>query len=109
MLYFGCSNFNVGHYLFEESGQTNYNNSPVGSLDGVYCPKDCDQLEGEASMVEKDGHTILAFWDRSKDTRFGSNAAFIEKGSHSAGEMIRMAKEKFPLIMSRFNFSIVVR
>ncbi len=108
MYYFGCSNHRVGHYLWESGSDACEPVCPVGPIDTVYCPKNCNQKEGAAALVIKDGYTILAFWDRSKDTRHGSNAAFIERGTHTIGEMISLAKEKFPLIMQRFKFPIVL-
>ena len=114
--YFGCSNDDIGHYLFGEGMQRVYNVT-VGDgtidwkeLDGRFPPQTKPrQEEGVAALARHKGFTILAFWDRSKDTRYGSNAAFIcpdVKEQMTFDAMVRRAREAYPAIWARFKFEV---
>lgn len=112
MKFFGCID-RPGHYWFDES-LAHIWRSPeelaLPKIDTGYCPKESGyQTNGEARLVYENGYTILAFWDRSVDSRPGGNAAFVQEGKHDFVEMLRMAGEKFPTVMPRFGFPIVVR
>lgn len=50
--------------------------------------------------------TILAFWDRSGDSRSGSNTAFILEGTHDYPAALKLAKETFPELFERFTFHV---
>ena len=52
------------------------------------------------------GFTIVSFWDRSSDKRFGSNSSFIEFGHYQFNEMIALARIAFPKLFARFDFEI---
>lgn len=105
MIFFGCID-KSGHYLFDSS-LNHVGRHPLDHcmFDGVYPPQDIS-TEGVARCIEDGRFTFLAFWDRSVDHRPGSNAAFIEGGSHSFDEMIELAKQEFPSVMARFKFPI---
>lgn len=53
--------------------------------------------------------TIIAFNDRSGDSRPGSNSAFIARGEHSFNDMKNIARIQFPTVWKRMaeSFDIV--
>lgn len=101
-----------GHHLHAPDG-TKYmvwdeTITPLGAkLDGGYCP---DQKKGEpqglATLTHDKGWTVLAFWDRSGDDRFGSNSAFLVEGIFTFEEMVEQAQAAFPSIWTRFTFAV---
>lgn len=110
--YFGCRNTGgMGHFLIDEFGESKglelLKKLPWGlSIDGGLCEKDYGQSEGIAQIHHKDGWTVLAFWDRSVDTRPNSNSAFIVDKIMNFDQMIDLAKEKFPSIWARYGFEV---
>lgn len=106
--YFGCIG-GSGHYMFHASGspRLSYFQQPWQKLDGGLQPTG-QQVQGPALLHHKDGWTALCFWDRSVDGRPGSNSNFLSTGNHTFEEMIELAKKYFPMVMARFNFSIVL-
>lgn len=98
-LYFGCRGMSAGHWLVDESGKSlRFNQGYKGEqrgwdvfghvkLDGEFTP-DLDREHGAAALTFFDGWTILAFHDYSRDSRPGSNAAFLWRGEHTADEML---------------------
>ena len=109
--YFGCIR-EAGHYMFKPNHSTDYDftiSNPWGyGIDSKLCPKDND-IEGHALIHKKDGWTALSFWDRSVDKRGGCNSNFLAEGDFTFDEMIALAKEKFPNVMGRFTFKIVLQ
>lgn len=108
--YFGCWNNSVGHYLYDTAGRLT-RGAGVGITDSVldttFAPKGHDsQAEGEARLVHFGSVTILAFWDRSVDTRGNSNSAFVLEGVLDFAAACKQAQESFPKIWSRFKFPI---
>jgi hypothetical protein len=90
VFYFGCWDA-IGHFLWTPSGvSVPLSTTPWGNaVDTGLCPGKRDrrgevacenQREGEAALHHLDGWTALAFWDRSVDTRHGSNSAFLAEG-----------------------------
>jgi len=84
-------------------------------IDGGFCPgmedddtrhHDVKQVQGHARLTHHNGWTILAFWDRTGDSRGNSNSAFLEQGEHSFDEMVAKAKATFPKIWERFTFEV---
>ena len=84
------------------------------SIDGIFCgdPRLCDrpdrwpndiehQPEGQARLHHLGGWTVLAFWDRSADLRFGANSAFLAEGTHTAQQMVELAEQTFPRVWAR--------
>ncbi len=110
MKFFGCID-RPGHYWWDETLNHAWKcpeDQALKKIDTGYCPKDTAfQTDGEAALVHDNGYTILAFWDRSIDSRPGSNAAFAEEGVHSFDDMMTMAREKFPSLMKRFTIVLV--
>jgi hypothetical protein len=92
-----------GHYFRASKGRTERSVDrlqPFGYPDGVWQP-DNDQVEGSAALTIKDGWTILAWWDRSEDTRRGCCSAVIFEGEHSFSSMVDLVKERFPKVYAR--------
>jgi len=111
--YFGCWSV-PGHYLHMPSGRTSYRD-PEGfpcrstALDSGFLPVGDSQEEGVATLCHLNGWTILAFWDRSVDSRPGANSAFVIRGEWSFGEARDKAKAAFPSIWQRFKFEVKLR
>lgn len=116
VFHFGCSNHESGHYLHspeiprdleERRALSNITRTnPWGrQIDGGLCPKNT-QMEGYALIHRKDGWTALAFWDRSVDSRPGSNSVFLADVDCDFAELLRVAYENFPDIVARFRFPI---
>jgi hypothetical protein len=116
VFYFGAWGA-AGHFLWTPDGRTAWEAQrtlPWRDLDGPlagdpaledtcrrrYWSSD-HQPEGLARLHHLDGWTALAFWDRSCDTRFGSNSAVIARGEHSAAEMVEMLQRAFPAVWER--------
>lgn len=109
--FFGCENHTTGHF-WKSPGFGHIRDglaigAPWKHIDGRYTPSDCAP-EGEANLIHDHDWTILAFCDRSVDSRAGSNANFVAPGTHSFEEMCELAKRYFPHIWGRFNYPIVL-
>lgn len=113
--YFGCWR-DVGHYLRDTAGRTIWKEEEIGlpfsiyRLDTGFLPKSergsSEQPEGVLHHTIEQGWTVIAFWDRSVDTRRGGNSAFVMHGEHTAEEALRMAWREFPTIFARFTFEV---
>lgn len=103
----------VGHYLYSPSGNVYADERKQlpewlwdGTLDGgfqVNAEERYRRAEPERTprLTVKDGWTILAYWDRSGDSRGASNASFIAQGTHTEGEMLGLARLHFPHLVKR--------
>lgn len=103
--YLGCWD-GPGHYLIREGGAwVHYQERPttLRDLDCGYAPKDENQPQGAANLVHEAGQTILAFWDRTGDKRFGSNSAFLLPGTLDFDEAVAAARRAFPRIWARLD------
>lgn len=115
--YFGCIE-QPGHYFFDEHGSRRYSDVSeiVGGniwphIDGGFCPgmvpgahgsrRTRPEIEGEAALHYVDGWTILAFWDRSVDTRGACNSNFVARGKFDFHQMVSIAEHKFPKVIER--------
>lgn len=111
--YYGCYR-DIGHRMLQPRSlvcsQTELeflHANPWGvEIDGDLCPPGV-QWEGQALIHHKDGWTVLAFWDRSIDSRPNSNSNFLAKGIFDFEQMLALAREHFPEVISRFHFQIV--
>jgi hypothetical protein len=63
-----------------------------------------NQPEGIVRVHHAAGWTAIAFWDRSCDTRHGSNSALIAAGEHSAREMVELFQRTFPAVWERITW-----
>lgn len=111
-IYFGCDD-DTGHYFYGLGmvGRTDTDARRNFSwIDGVLCPPG-DQREGLANLVhgnlDHQPWTILAFWDRSVDSRPGSNSVFILPGTLNFPLAIDAARLAFPAVWKRFTFPVV--
>ena len=125
VLYFGCeSKSHIGHFLYVPGMRSAYrleNDLPEAlrdwRLDGTFAPHlpDCKKrycecvrgVEGRATLQVVDGWTVLAFWDRSADSRGASNSAFLVRGVHEFEDAVRRARDAFPTVWERFGFPVV--
>lgn len=108
-LYFGCRS-DLGHHLRHAQdgrlllhGQERW----IISLDGSLPPRGKIQVEGLATLTYLHGYSILAFWDRSVNTRPGSNSIFLIPGELSFDQTVVMARTTFPMVWERFKFEVV--
>lgn len=115
-LYFGCHR-EAGHYLFtvgmESLGARRNSYRDLETfIDGSFCPTGLpqSQQEGVANLthMNRDYHglTILSFWDRSVDSRPGSNSNFILPGVLNFQQALEESKKQFPKVFSRFKFEV---
>jgi hypothetical protein len=103
----------VGHYLYDANGRDceprlpdDFPMRPM-RLDTGLLPFKGEQVEGLATHLYLNGWSIITFWDRSGDSRPGSNSAFVIDGLHSFADCCTIAREKFPSIWARFKFEVV--
>lgn len=105
--YFGSWN-QRGHLLYTSSGRTPSWDAvyemPVplrdGKLDGAFAPKGPEQVN-IANHFHIAKWTVIAFWDRSGDSRPGSNSAFVMEGDKTFEEALMIARAHFPEVMKR--------
>lgn len=118
--YFGCHR-KPGHFMWDVglSRCVGAHQKPEGSpwsredLDaGSFRPwvtsitQEGAQPQGKALMRHKDGWTVLSFWDRSVDSRYGAHSTFILEGTYDFAEAVSHAKMLFPRIWARFEFEV---
>lgn len=112
--YFGCWN-EKGHYLHSKGGQSLGRNMPKDFpfpeyvLDSGFLPPNQPEIQGVATHVHINDWTVIAFWDRTVDSRGKSNSAFIMRGEHTFDEAVAIAKTEFPQVWGRFKFQVVNR
>jgi len=109
--YFGCYG-RLGHYLYERGGSNCErrlpNDFPVRpqQLDTGFLPKGGQQIEGIAHLYHVNGWTVVSFWDRTVDSRHGSNSSFVVRGVLDFDAVMAAAKEAFPEVCERFTFDV---
>ncbi len=128
--FFGCWSDAVGHYLWRAT-VSRYESVrhrgliPWQEIDATLTPgnragsslyrvsdnhvESCEQIEGWAAIHRLDGWTALAWWDRSVDTRYGSNAALFARGEHDMASILAFGRSVFPGIMVRFRYEITLK
>lgn len=109
--YFGCLQ-EPGHFWWSSSlSRAPLPGTTFPMVDGVYCPPATDK-EGVAQVVYMTLHqyrgpwTLVSFWDRSVDSRPGSNSAFLLEGAYSFTAALERSKLTFPSIWKRFTFQV---
>lgn len=70
-----------------------------GKLDGGFCPSVDFPFDGKVTRIP--GFTVLAFWDRTGDSRPGSSSTFILAGYHRAGLVELACRTYFYKIFAR--------
>lgn len=105
--YFGCWG-GAGHYVWTpQRSNDDRNHEWLRLLDGKLPPAG-EQLEGLAKLYHFNGVTLLAFWDRSGDSRLGSNSVFALPGKLSFDQIVLQSRCLFPDVWQRFTFDVVL-
>lgn len=98
-----------GHHLHDEKLQVVHTRQiptdfPVDSfiLDGRLLPPGQRQHEGVCQLWTNEKWTVLSFWDRSEDSRMGSNSSFVIEGGHDFRSTVAIAERHFPILFERF-------
>jgi hypothetical protein len=108
VLFFGCVGFGTAGHFLRAPGWRHVPSRCVPDslqptrLDGQLAPKDPHQREGRARLHHLDGWTVVAWWDRSVDTRMNSNSALLVRGTHSFAAVLLAAADAFPELLPRF-------
>jgi hypothetical protein len=76
---------------------------PVMGPTNIYGSKDPREIEGVRHHAQKDGWTLVAWWDRSGDPRRGSVAAFAMSGTLTGDEAEARARADFPAVWARID------
>jgi hypothetical protein len=119
--YFGCWEHS-GHYWRSPNGYTDERKIEAripealrhGRVDSTFCPgyagpygrRSCPEVEGEAAIHLIEGWTVLAWWDRSVDSRPACNSALVVRGDHSFTTMLEVAKAQMPELLKRQRFPV---
>ena len=114
VFFFGCY-LVTGHYLYRRGGRhvdytacpwgTNLDTGLLISRKDKYARPDTEPTENY-TVARKDGWTAISFWDRSGDSRPGSNSAFLVAADVSDKELLALAKAQWPDIFSRGRFPL---
>lgn len=114
VIFFGCDSlpghYNPGHYVKDrQDPRRSYYTQPfkgTNGLDGGLLEeaKIPDVADGRCIVVRRHGWTVIAFWDRSGDSRGASNSAFMVSCDAPAEEILAAAREQWPEIFARPNF-----
>ena len=106
--YFGCLDDRGGHFAWEAEGRVSRTN-PMRDLiqrtDGLFPPLGLEE-EGIICCHFVHGFTVVAWWDRSIDTRGQSNSAFWIQGEHTASEALEIARKGFPGVFGRLTYEL---
>lgn len=111
MFYYGCHR-DLGHYMWHENGEevpwrrATLLQPWAERIDGGLCPGSV--VNGVARFTQEHGWSALSWWDNSIDSRPGSHSTFIVQGVHTAAVILRMARERFPWVFSRFSYAVVL-
>lgn len=115
VFYFGCGR-EPGHYLFSASGRQVWDlpsdfPCPMHTLDSGFLPPKLAENEGVIWVWRVRKWAVVAFWDRSVDTRGKCNSAFVLReqpdSPRSDDELLQAAFEAFPWVYARIKFRIV--
>lgn len=107
LFYFGCIR-EAGHYLWLSEHCRIWSSTDVGisnqlgaALDGAFCPADMnEQQRWLCSFVPP--WTIVAWWDRSVDSRPNCVSVFIAKGfKDEPHRLLDNAQKLFPSVFVR--------
>lgn len=113
--YFGTRG-SPGHWLVDEHRsqiKTNHKygdefrwewDGPWHDIDGALAPSRAHQ--GEALLHHKDGWTALAFWNRTDDSRPGSNSVFFFDEILNFDQAVEAAKKMWPDVTDKIKFKI---
>ncbi len=112
LFYYGCVR-EIGHHLWEDEGYytsrpesyckdlPGVNPSVLNYIDANFTPEGSFGPEGLYNESIVPPLRIVAWNDRSIDSRPGSNSALVGYGYDSGEEMLNDALIKFPSVMNR--------
>lgn len=125
LYFFGCGNNQKGHYLFESDDRSTGHTDPIsdryginrrilgGMIDSSFAPANNEeQFKYQLSYVgttKVDFIKIVSWWDRTGDSRPGSNSSLIGIGYASAEDMVDDAYAIFPKTMGRMTRPVNIR
>ena len=106
LYYFGCWD-RSGHYLWNGPSSLSRHEKALPFQTKIL---DCGLLDPHKPQTQShgvinviNGWTVLSFWDRTGDTRIGSNSAFIADCPMTFDEICQKAKETYPELWDRIN------
>ena len=110
VIYFGCTGY-AGHFIHRHGCRrpqmisvTPWNNDiDGGPLKRAKIP---DLITDQYCTERKDGWTLIAFWDRSGDSRPGSHSTFVIHADIPSQELFALARAQWPEIFNRRGFPI---
>lgn len=110
VLYFGCLD-QPGHFLHfrQIRDRELFDMTPWGTeLDSklLVSAKVPDNPNGVTALFQRDGWTAVAFWDRSVDSRPGSNSAFLVHALVTKEELLQMARKQWPGVWEQPGFPL---
>lgn len=105
MLFHGCWD-RPGHFLHNQIGyqvRRGEYKLPFRDtvLDGTFAPPFANEPEEQMALTYLHNWSILSMWDRTIDTRMGSNATFLMPGIHDKDFMWQTAEREYPGIVTR--------
>lgn len=112
VLYFGCLRAgNRGHAWYAPGLRPLPSRSWLSPtlrayIDAVFPPDDTEQVEGRYTVSHAHGFTVVAWWDRSGDSRRASNSAFVSPGRWGGESVVRAGLEAFPSIAQRMGYPL---
>lgn len=101
--YFGCG-CSAGHFTFAR-GMRHTAHNPIDKFDGILAPFDTDEQFIAAGVIRLPhlGLSALSFWDRTIDSRPGSNSSiFAPSNSCDARAILLGAARYFPEVYARW-------
>jgi hypothetical protein len=106
--YFGCGT-RAGHGWFKPAASMQISAAVADAMRTVFPDIDCnyapddtkDQVEGEAKLSHLRGWTVLAWWDRSVDTRRNANSALVIDADRDFDQMVDLLEIHFPQVLWR--------
>ena len=106
--YFGCLDDRGGHIAGEAEGKVlrrSQMRDIIERTDGLFPPLG---FEDEGVICRHFVHefTVIAWWDRSIDTRGASNSAFWVQGEHTTEEALEIARQRFPTVFGRLTYEL---
>lgn len=114
---FGCYAGRPGHVVRKLEGtvllpvscgmRTTSIISVIQRSDGLLPPLDPRERQGRYIRHWIHGFTVLAWWDRSIDTRPGSNAGVWIEGTYSPAETFDIARKHVGMWVSRLPYELV--
>lgn len=113
--YFGCLKGRSGHFWCDPDGNniisyTDYLPAKwcAPHIDSGFAPRTAtgEAKEGVGRVTLLRGWSVLAWWDRSQDSRPGSNSALVAHGRFSFDEMVAMGLESYPWVFARLRVNL---